>query len=173
MPEKKDISEKVMREIEAKEVKMRSRLYFVVGSVLTAVGLAGTAILSSFLMNVVIFRVTAHRTLNYLFLGRGGVVPFVCVFPWEVLAGFVILLMVGMGLIRKYDFAYKNKQWMVAVGGVVFLLAMALMMQLTSLNRRMAERGLIKEIYRGREIELTPPPYPFRGPGLRRPGLHR
>lgn len=104
-----DLTKKIMKEIRQKKVKMRPRIYFIAGSLLLSIGLAGTTILAIFFINLVLFRLRIHQPFGFLILGRPGLRPFLLTFPWLSLLVALGGIIGGRALLKKYDISYKKK----------------------------------------------------------------
>ena len=76
-----DLSQKIMKQIKKKHVKIRPRVYFISGSILLGIGLTGVITVSIFFINLVIFKLRLHGPFDYLLFGRFGLRPFFMVFP--------------------------------------------------------------------------------------------
>lgn len=74
MPKKKqsDMAMRVMKEIHQKGVKMRPKIYFVLGSLLLGVGLAAALILAIFFINLVLFGQRLNQPFCFSLAGPNG-----------------------------------------------------------------------------------------------------
>ena len=135
-----DLSKKVMKEIHQKQVKMRPRAHFLVGSILLGIGLAGALILATFFINLAIFRLRVHGPLGYLGFGRFGLRPFLATFPWLLFLVAVGGLFGGLALLRRYDISYKKSFLGLAISLLVLILTAGFLLDFLGFNER--ARGL-------------------------------
>lgn len=135
----KNITENVMDQIHNGKVKMKPKIYFIIGSILTFVGLVSSFIVSIFLFGLIKFSLRTHgRMSQYRFD------ELVANFPWWTLVLAIIFLFLGIWLIRKYDFSYKREPWMIILGFVLVVIVSGWVMDMTGLNDRLFQRGLMK-----------------------------
>ena len=91
-----------MDKIHNEKIKMKPRTYFVIGSILTFVGLVSSVVFSVFLIGLMKFSIRSHGPMaNYRFD------RIMDTFPWWALILAVVGLFIGVWLIRKYDFSFK------------------------------------------------------------------
>ena len=104
---------------------------------LLGVGLAASALLAVFFINLVSFRLRVHQPFAYLYFGQLGLRPFVANFPWLLLAlaggGFVG----GIILLKKYDISYKYKFSHLVIGLILAVLFLGTLIDQIGLNERM------------------------------------
>jgi uncharacterized membrane protein len=126
----KDIKESVMNQIHLGKVKMKPKVYFIVGSILTFIGLISTVIASTFLIGLVRFSLCLHW-------GRGAqykLDQMLLNFPWWITILAIVSLTVGIWLIHKYDFTYKIKPWVLTVGFILAIIVGGWIVDMTGLN---------------------------------------
>lgn len=135
----KNITESVMDQIHIGKVKMKPRIYFIIGSILTFMGLVFSVVVSIFLFGLIKFSLRTHgRMSQYRFD------ELVANFPWWTLVFAIIFLFFGIWLIRKYDFSYKNEPWMIILGFVLVVIVSGWVVDMTGLNDRLFQRGPMK-----------------------------
>jgi len=138
--EVKNITENVMNQIHQGKVKMKSKAYFIIGSILTFLGLVSTIIGSTFLIGLIRFFL---RT-NYGWRAQARLDQMLSNFPWWIIILAIVGLIVGIWLIRKYDFSYKIKSWIIIVGFVLAVIIAGLTIDAIGLNNRLLHRGPMK-----------------------------
>ena len=151
----KNITENVMEQIHIGKVKMKPRMYFVIGSILTFIGLGSSVVVSVFLFGLIKFSLRAH--------GRMGQYRFdelVSNFPWWTLVFAIIILVLGIWLIRKYDFSYKKEPWMIILGFVLVILVSGWVIDMTGLNDKLFQhgpmKGMMQNYYPNKNIQNGP-----------------
>lgn len=137
-----DIAKNVIAKIDAKELTMRSRGYFVLrGVVLVLLAFAVLAI-SVFICNFILFslRINEHETL--LNFGGRGVIAFLSFFPWGLLALDVILIVLLEYLLRRFRFGYRSPVLYLLIGLLVLTVSVGLFVdRATDVNDRLMRRA--------------------------------
>jgi hypothetical protein len=154
--EKIDIAEKVMKEIREDRVKMRPRAYFIVGSILSFLGLVGVTVSSVFLVGLTRFALRAHGPMWSFRLDR-----IISEFPWWIPVLAVIGLVAGIWMLRKYDFSYKKNVWMIILGFILAVFLAGWFVDFLGLNDVWVRRGPIRGFMRGQHWErmhMSPDP---------------
>ena len=134
----KDLSQKVMQEIKRREVKMRPRLYFVFGSILLGLGLAGAIIIAIFFLNLFVFRLRVLGPANCLQLAN---------FPWTVLLTSVIGIVVGLALLKRHEFSYKKNFLTLAIVLIVVVGVLGFLLDRVGFNERMGRNRRTRPFY--------------------------
>ena len=106
-----------MNQIHEGKAKMKPRIYFVIGSILTFLGLVFSTIVSIFFIGLLRFSFRTH----YGWRAQYKLNQMLSDFPWWILIPAIVSLVFGVLIIRKYDFSYKIKPWIVIV---IFILVM-------------------------------------------------
>ena len=144
----KDLSENVMQEIKKREVKMRPRLYFVGGSILLGLGLAGAIITAVFFLNLFVFRLRILGPLGYLRLGRSGILPLITTIPWTALFVSVIGIAAGLALLKRYEFSHKKSFLVLAIVLIVVVGVLGFLLDRVGFNERVAPHPPLRRFYR-------------------------
>lgn len=138
--ELKNITENVMNQIHQGKIKMKPKLYFIIGSILTFLGTISAFIVSIFLVGLIRFSLRTH-------LGRGAqykLEEMLSNFPWWIIIFTIISLSIGIWLIRKYDFSYKIKPWVVVSGFILVIVFAGFGIDMMGLNDTLRHRGPMK-----------------------------
>ena len=125
------------------EIKMKPRLYFILGSILTFIGLISTVMVSTFSVGLISFSLRAH--------GRMGQYRFdqiLASFPWWTLVLAISALTLGIWLIRHYDFSYKTKPGLVIAGFILAIIIAGYIIDYTGLNDTLSRRGPMRGMMR-------------------------
>lgn len=144
---KTDLSKKVMGQIHKKHVKMHPRLYFVLGSLLLGIGLAGAVVLATIFINLAFFRLRIHGPLGYLWFGGFGLKPFLATFPWLPLLIAIGGILSGLVLLRRYDISYKKSFLALVIGLVALVLTTGFLLDYIGLNERMERLRPLRPLY--------------------------
>lgn len=109
-----NLSDDVMSKIRDGRVKMRPRVYFVAGSVLTFFGVVASAVSAAFLFSVIQFALRPHGPM-----GSYRLEQMMASFPWWALGLALLSLGIGIGILRRYEFSYKKNFLLVGIGFVL------------------------------------------------------
>jgi hypothetical protein len=139
----KNISSAVMNQIKHREIKMRPKLYFVVGSILTFVGLISTVITSVFLVSLTRFFFRSHGPM-----GQYRLEQLLYSFPWWVPILAIVALIVGIWILQHYDFSYKKSIPVMIIGFILAIITTGWLLDMTGLNDSLARRGPMKGMMR-------------------------
>lgn len=139
--ELKNITENVMEQIHKGKVKMKPKVYFVIGSILTFIGLISSVIGSIFLIGLVGFSLRSHGPMGQIRLNQ-----MISNFPWWTIILAILCLVIGIWLIRQYDFSYKKNSWLIISGFILAIIFAGWVIDMSGLNDKMFRRGPMKGI---------------------------
>ncbi len=155
---------------------MRPRIYFVLGSILLGLGLAGTVACSAFFINLILFTFKTHHPFVFLILGRHGLRPFLLTFPWLPFLVAFLGIWGGSRLLKKYDISYKKNFWGLVIVLLIAILVLGFLIHRSNINPRLGKirplRGFYqsqlpeeeKQMFREKIRQLQPsPPFSERG----------
>jgi len=125
-----------MHRIKEDRVSIRPRGYFVLGTILLGIGLAGALLTALFALGLVLFQIRSAGPFDYLGLGRLGFPIFLRSFPW--LASLIALagITAGLTLIRRFDFSYKIGLVGIVVGLATLLLTLGFLLDRSGFSER-------------------------------------
>jgi hypothetical protein len=137
------IREKVTATIAAGDVTMRSPLHFIFKSVLLVSALLGIFLLSTVILNFILFsiRVSEHHAL--LGFGIRGWIAFIHFFPWILFFIDVALVVAVIFLLRSFRIGYKTPTLYLLFGllAIVILMGVCIEKGGGELNTRMLNRA--------------------------------
>ncbi len=134
--ELRNITENIMNQINRDKLKMRPKVYFMLGSILTFIGLVATVIISTFSVGLVSFSLRSHGPMSSYKFDQ-----ILSSFPWWTLIVAIIGLALGIWLISKYDFSYKMKPWLVILGFILAIIVAGYIIDFIGLNDILSRRG--------------------------------
>ena len=140
--ELKNIDVNVMGQIHEGKIKMRPKIYFIVGSILTFIGLVASIVTSIFSIGLIRFLSRSNGILSHK-LDR-----IISLFPWWVLILAVLGLAVGTLLVRKYDFSYKIDFKKAIVLIILAVVISGWLIDILGFNDLLARRGLMRGMMR-------------------------
>lgn len=145
----KNISDQIMSKIHDGKLKMRPRVYFVFGSILTFVGLVASIATSVFAVGLIRFLARSNGIWNHK-LSR-----MLSIFPWWLLVLAVLGLVLGVILIRKYDFSYKVDFKKAIILTILAVILSGLLVDALGFNDLLARKGLMRGMMRNSPPERT------------------
>lgn len=139
--QKRNIENKIMDKVLSGELKMKPKWYFVLGSITSFVGLVGMIIGAIFLTNLTFFFIRKQGP------GTGRINIMLESFPLWIPLLAVALVILGIWMLKKYDFSYKKNFVVVAITVVTAIILSALIIDYLGLNEQWAKRGPMRRIY--------------------------
>ena len=125
-----------MNKIRKEQIKMRPRFYFAIGYILTMVGLVFSFVTSIFFVGLTRFAFRSH--------GRMGQYRFdqmISSFEWWMPIFAILGLVVGIWLLRRYDFSYKINFKIFIIGLVISILIAGFVVDMTGINDNWFRHG--------------------------------
>ena len=132
-----------MDQIHEEKIKMRPKAYFILGSVLTFVGLVSSVVVSVFLVGLIRFSLRTHGPMASYRLDQ-----ILSSFPWWAPMLAIVGLIVGIWLLRKYDFSFKVNFKMVIVGFILAIVVSGWIIDSIGLNDILIRRGPMQGMMR-------------------------
>lgn len=145
------IHEDVMKKIHEDDITMRPKVYFVAGSALVGVGMAGAVLTSIFFTNVTLYKLKYDAAFEYLGLGASGFSPFIRVFPWVPFLIAAGGLIGGSHLLKQYDVSYKHRYKRIIIAFVALILTLGFLLEVAGTNKRMEHLKPFKVFYNRHE----------------------
>lgn len=138
---KTNFEKEVMSKIKKGEITMKPKWYFVVGSLITGAGLVGVSIGAIFLLNLTLF-LLRKRGPGFIRLEL-----MLASFPWWVPALAIIAVVIGIWLLKKYDFSYKKNFLLIIISFIASIVIAAWLIDYLGLNETWSRRGPMKRFY--------------------------
>lgn len=136
------LEEKIMSQVKAGKIAMKPKWYFVVGSSLIFCGLVLLSVVAIFLVNFTAFALKRHGPMAswkfQIMIGN---------FPWWAPVLAIIGIILGLELLKKYDFSYKKNFKLIAAYFILAVLCAGLLINKLGLNDYWARRGPMKRFY--------------------------
>lgn len=137
----KSVAESVTNAIEANEVKMRSRYYFMARTGLWVFGSLLMIGLSLYLVSFIAFVFRGNGLHLLPQLGPKGWVLFVTSLPWLLILSVLIVFGLLHVLSTKFSFVYKRPLVHSILLGIILLVALGALIGQSTLHDRMYERN--------------------------------
>jgi hypothetical protein len=140
MPQElKNFTENIMGQINQGRLKMKPKWYFILGSIFTFIGLVATVIVSTFSIGLISFSLRSHGRMGEYKLDQ-----MIANFPWWTLILAIPGLILGIWLIRQYDFSYKFKPWLMIAGFILAIIIGGYIIDITGVNDAISRQGPMK-----------------------------
>lgn len=140
--ELKNIADTVMGEIRHGKLKMHSKPYFIIASILIFISLVLSVLSSVFLFGLIRFSLRTHGPM-----GQYRFEQLLANFPWWAVIFAVIGLITGLWLIRKYDFSYKINFKIIIIGFVMAIIIAGYLVDAIGINDVFSRQGCMNRIY--------------------------
>lgn len=158
--ELKNITDPIMSQIRDNKIRMRPRMYFIVGSILTFVGLISSVVVSVFFAGLIRFSLRSHGPMASYRLDQ-----ILSSFPWWALVLALGGLIAGIWLLRKYDFSFKLSFKLVIVGFILAIILGGWIVDSLGLNDVLLRRGPMQGMMRQYMLDNNLQGVPGAGPG--------
>lgn len=147
-----NLEKEVMSKIVSGKILMKPRWYFVLGSLLSGIGITLSVVSSIFFINLLFFISRKH--------GPNGVNRL-----YEILNSFpiwipiiaIIGIIAGIFLLKRYDFSYKNNFYLIITIFIFSIVFAGFLIDKLNLNDRLSKKSSMKRFYRSIECPLDTP----------------
>ena len=141
--ELKNITDNIMDQIHEEKIKMRPKAYFILGSVLTFVGLVSSVVVSVFLVGLIRFSLRAHGPMASYRLDQ-----ILSSFPWWAPVLAIVGLIAGIRLLRRFDFSFKVNFKVVIIGFILAVIVGGWIIDSVGLSDALIRRGPMQGMMR-------------------------
>lgn len=141
-----EVENKIMDKIMSNEVKMKPKWYFVLGSLISYIGVIGSIIGATFFTNITIFLIRKRGP------GLGRISMLLESFPLWIPLLAIALLILGIWLLKKYDFSYRKNFLTIAIAIITAVFLSAQIIDFLGLSDIWARRGPMKGLYGEHQI---------------------
>ncbi len=131
-----------MEKVRSSQIVMRPRWYFVAGSISTFVGVVCLSVVAIFLTNLTFFLLRRHGPM-----AQWRLQEMLASFPLWIPVLAALGIGVGIWLLRRYDFSYKQNFHLIIAGFLVAILMGGFFMDRLGLNDMWARRGQMRRFY--------------------------
>ncbi len=136
------LEETIMEKVKSNEISMKPKWYFVVGSILTVTGLVGFSIGAVFLTNLTLFLLRRHGPM-----GQWRLEQLLTSMPIWIPILAVVCIVIGIWLLRKYDFSYKENFKLIIFGFILSVVLAAFVIDQLGLNDTWSRQGPMRRFY--------------------------
>ncbi|MCX7589813.1 MAG: hypothetical protein N2Z85_02650 [Patescibacteria group bacterium] len=122
---------------------MRPKWYFFAGSLILFIGVVSSTVFSIFLINFLFFILRKHYGPMYQYK-----LQFILSnFPWWILIIAVFGIIIGIKLLKEYDFSYKKNFLLIVGGYILAIIFSAFIIDFFNLNKFFYGQGWRKFYY--------------------------
>lgn len=146
-----NIENRIMDQIISGKIKMKPKWYFVIGTVLSFIGLIGSVIGAVFLTNITLFLLRKQGP------GSGRLDIILESLPLWIPLLAVSFMILGIWLLKKYDFSYKKNFLVVTIFLLVAIFISAQIINLSGLNEVWSTRGPLRKFYQDERLYKNRP----------------
>jgi uncharacterized membrane protein YdcZ (DUF606 family) len=129
-------TEEIMEKIKKGKIKMRPRVYFVVGYILAILGAVFSFVTAIFFISLTRFAIRAHGPMAGYRLDQ-----ILSSFSWWIPALAVLGIVSGVYILKKYDFSYKINFKLFIIGLLASMIIAGYVIDITGINDSLARRG--------------------------------
>ncbi len=129
-------TEDIMKKIHKGQIKMRPKYYFVIGYILTIIGLIFSFFTSIFFIGLTRFVLRSYGPMKQYHLSQ-----LLSNFSWWIPILAIFGLILGIYLLRKYDFSYKINFKLFVIGLVLSTFIAGVAIDMSGLNDFWFKKG--------------------------------
>ena len=152
------LEEKIMSQVKTGKITMKPKWYFAAGSLLLFSGVVSLSIGAIFLINLTIFTLRKRGPITCWRLQT-----MIENFPWWAPVLAIIGIILGIRLLKKYDFSYKKNFGLIVISFVLAVIFAGFLIDKLGLNDYWAKREPMRRFYQRLELRDG-----FSKPGRRR-----
>ena len=138
----KNLEKTIMAKVKSGKIAMKPRWYFVLGSLLMSLGIIGFSIGAIFLTNLSFFLLRQHGPM-----GEYRLQLMLNSFSWWIPFLAILGITIGVWLLKKYDFSYKNNFGLIAFVFVFSIIAAAFIIDFSGFNNIWSHQGPMRGFY--------------------------
>jgi hypothetical protein len=151
MANKNDISNLVLQKIAKEKISIRSKYLVLAEKLGLSGGLALTIIASIIFVNFILYWLKSSDNLEFLSFGNQGILAFLQSFPYLLVTGGIVFLVLASLLLKKFDISYKKPYRILVVCLVLLTFFISGIMAISGANEKLEQA-----IIHGRLRSLKP-----------------
>ena len=152
-----------MARIEHEHIAMKPKWLFALGSLAMGIGVAGSAIVAVFLVSLISFSLRTHGPMGDIRFQQ-----LISNFPWWAPIVSFAGILIGIWLLRKYDFSYKRGFVTIALIFIFGIIASGFLIDYLGLEALWSRRGPMQRFYERYDGSGQSWQEPWHGGGRRR-----
>lgn len=131
-----------MQKVKLNEIVMKPRWYFILGSLLSVIGLISFSIAAIFLINLTLFLIKQHGPM-----GEWRLQLMLQSFPLWIPFLALVSLVPGVWLLKQFDFSYKKNFVLIICGFIVSIVLAAVILDYSGLDTLWYKQGPMRRFY--------------------------
>jgi len=144
---KKNLKNEILKKIKKGEIKMKPRWYFILGSIITFFGFLFSTISAILIFNLILFLFRTHYGPMYHYRLQ----LILTNYPWWLIILGIILLILGIKILKNYDFSYKKNFLVIIIVYFLIIFLSVYLIDYFNLNKSFYNRGFIKRFYENKK----------------------
>ncbi|OGG11736.1 hypothetical protein A2Z00_01390 [Candidatus Gottesmanbacteria bacterium RBG_13_45_10] len=141
-----DLEKAIMDKVKSNRISIKPRWYFVLGSAITMIGVIGLSVGAIFLTNLTFFLLRTHGPMGQLRLEM-----MLASFPWWAPILAIVGIVLGIWMLKQYDFSYKKNFVLIVLGFIVSIVLAAFIIDRLGVNEMWSKRGPMRRLYQQME----------------------
>ena len=130
-----------MAKVTSREIRMKPRWFFIVGSIASFIGLSGLILGSVFLINFTLFLLLKRGP------GTGRILLLLESFPIWIPILAVVLVFIGTFLLKRYEFSYKRNLFVIVLAFIAATVLSGFIIYSLGLDDIWFKRGPLRKLY--------------------------
>lgn len=131
-----------MQKVKLNEIVMKPRWYFILGSLLSVIGLISFSIAAIFLVDLTLFLIKQHGPM-----GEWRLQLMLQSFPlWIPFLAFISLIP-GVWILKQFDFSYKKNFFLIICGFIISIVLAAIVLDYSGLDTLWYKQGPMRRFY--------------------------
>jgi glucan phosphoethanolaminetransferase (alkaline phosphatase superfamily) len=119
---KSDIKSEVLDKINAGEIRMKPKIYFLFIWLFSILGIVSSAVISAYLLSITIFWLRIHTANTMAYGARANLKEAIDLFPWLSISGAVLAFIITALLIQRHGTLYRHR--FIQIGGAALLVSL-------------------------------------------------
>jgi len=153
--QKSSISDKVLKQIEKDQVKMRPKIYFILKALLIMSGIFIIALFALYLVSFIVFALRASGAWYLSGFGFQGIRASIVLIPWLLIFVALLLIVTLEALVKRFSFSYRQPILYSVLGIIIFVFLGSFAICKTGLHPNLFQKAregrlpVAEEFYRG------------------------
>lgn len=140
----------VMQKIASDDIKMKPKIYYLLGSFFMGSSFVGISIILIFLTNLILFLIRKHGPMKDVRLQL-----MLESFPWWIVILTVVGIILGIWILKQYEFSYKKNFIFIIFGFIISIFMAAFLLDYSGINNLWMQKGLMKKFYQQKERNIN------------------
>lgn len=137
-----DFEKEIMSKVASDIIVMKPKWYFIFGTVFSILGIASLSAALIFLINIILFTLRKHGPM-----AQWKIQTLINNFPLWIPILATIGIIVGIWMLKKYDFSYKKNFPFIIIGFISSIIIAGFIVDRLGLNEIWSHRGVMRRFY--------------------------